>query len=100
MLDSDPAGYGAQALLAKWQALLDVESAGDDTIKANYTASLRRRHTWPAGMRRYIASLYATDVDTWLRVTDFIEQALACTTSGGTPSHPGVSSSPRSGADA
>jgi DNA-binding transcriptional MerR regulator len=98
MLDGDPAGERAQALLARWLALLDVESNGDEIVKADHLAALRRRHMWPSGMRRYIASLYATDVDTWSRVTDLIELALACTTSDGTRPHPDVSSSPRSGA--
>jgi DNA-binding transcriptional MerR regulator len=100
LLDSDPAGEQAQALLARWQALLDAESNGDEEIKADTAAFSQRRHSWPAGMRRYIASLYATDVDTWSNVIDFIDRALACTTSDGTPSPPGASTSPRSGARA
>ena len=28
-------------------------------------------------MKRYVASLYEVDVDTWQRVTDFIERAAA-----------------------
>jgi hypothetical protein len=43
-------------------------------------------------MQRDVASLYATDADTWPRVTDFIEQALAYKTSGAQPSHPDASS--------
>jgi DNA-binding transcriptional MerR regulator len=90
MLGGDPAGARAQALLARWEALLDVETDGDDTIKADITAWVRCRDAWPDGMKRYIASLYATDAETWSRVTDFIEQALACKTSGDRPSHPGA----------
>jgi hypothetical protein len=36
-----------------------------------------RRRQWPDGMKRYVASLYEVDVDTWQRVTDFIERAAA-----------------------
>jgi DNA-binding transcriptional MerR regulator len=100
ILHADPASETAQGLLTRSMTLLDVESQGDGEIKAGYTASLRRRHTWPAGMRRYIASLYATDTDTWSRVADFIDRARACRTSDGTPSHPAASSSPQSGGDA
>jgi DNA-binding transcriptional MerR regulator len=100
ILDRDPASDQAQALLDRWQALLDIESNGDEAIKADHTALVQRRHLWPAGMRRYIASLYAADTDTWSRVTDFIEQALAYRTSGERPLHPDGSSSPQSGADA
>ena len=90
ILDRDPASDEAQSLLTRWQTLLAVETNGDEEIKADLTAFVQRRYSWPAGMRRYIASLYATDADTWLRVTDFIEQALACKTSGDRPSHPGA----------
>jgi hypothetical protein len=34
-----------------------------------------RRREWPSGKRRYMASLYELDVDTWQRVADFIERA-------------------------
>jgi hypothetical protein len=90
VLDREPASVQAQALLERWETLLDVESDGDDEIKTTFIAQLQHRHSWPAGMRRYIASLYATDTDTWSRVTDFIEQALACKTSGDTPSPQGA----------
>jgi DNA-binding transcriptional MerR regulator len=96
ILDRDPASDEAQSLLTRWQTLLDVETNGDEEIKADHTAFVQRRHSWPAGMRRYIASLYATEADTWSRVANFIDQALACKTSGGTPSHPDASSSPQS----
>ena len=97
MLESDPASGDVQSLLARWQTLLDVETNGDAGIKADHTAFVQQRRSWPDGMRRYMASLYDTDADTWSRVADFIEQALACKTSGGRLSHPGESSSPRSG---
>jgi hypothetical protein len=100
LLDRDPGSEHVQALCARWQRLLDVECHGDEEIKAEHVGFFQRRQSWPAGMRRYIASLYDTDVDTWSRVTDFIEQALAYTTSGETPSPPGASSSPLSGAPA
>lgn len=90
ILDRDPAGEQAQALLARWEALLDVETNGDEDIKTDVAAWVQRRDAWPDGMKRYIASLYATDADTWSRVTDFIEQALACKTCGDGPLHPGV----------
>jgi hypothetical protein len=70
--------------------LLDSESEGDADIKADHAALVQRRQTWPAGMRRYIASLYATDTDTWSRVADFIEQARVCKPSDGRPSSLGA----------
>jgi hypothetical protein len=92
VLDADPAGDRAQALAARWEAQLEAETGGDEEIKSDMRDFFRRRSSWPAGMRRYFASLYATDPDTWTRVTDFIERALACTRSGGPPSRPCVSS--------
>jgi DNA-binding transcriptional MerR regulator len=100
LLDRDPGSDQAQELLARWQTLLDVERGGDEAIKADYAGFVQRRQSWPAGMRRYIASLYDTDADTWSNVADFIEQALAYRTSGERPSRPGASSSPQSGVDA
>jgi MerR family transcriptional regulator, thiopeptide resistance regulator len=100
LLDRDPAGGQAQDLLARWETLLDEECDGDEDIKAGHAAFVRRRQSWPAGMRRYIASLYDADTDTWWRVMDFIDQALACKRSGERPSHPDGSSSRQSGADA
>src|SRR5262245_9264255 len=88
MLDSDPAGDQAQALLSRWEALLDVETNGHEDIKTDVAAWVQRRNGWQDGMKRYIASLYATDADTWSRVTDFIEQALACNTPGERRLHP------------
>lgn len=96
----DPGSDQAQELLTRWQTLLDVESNGDEEIKADTAGFVQRRASWPAGMRRYFASLYDTDVDTWSRVTDFIEQALVYRTSGERPSPPDGSSSHQSGADA
>jgi hypothetical protein len=88
LLDHDPGSDRAQALLTRWQTLLDDETNGDEEIKADSDAFVRRRQTWPAGMRRYVASLYGTDPDTWSAVVDFIDQALAYKTSDGRPSHP------------
>ena len=59
----------------RWRALLDAETGGDEEIKRDMLDALSRRRQWPDGMRRYIASLYELDVDTWQRVTDFIERA-------------------------
>lgn len=88
LLESDPGSQHAQKLLTRWQALLDDESNGDDEIKAHTAAFVRRRHSWPPGMQRYVASLYDSDADRWSRVIDFIDQALAYKTSDGRPSHP------------
>jgi MerR family transcriptional regulator, thiopeptide resistance regulator len=90
LLDRDPGSEPVQSLLARWERLLDVETEGDQAIKTDIADFVRRRQSWPAGMRRYMASLYATDLDTWSRVTDFIEQALAYKTSGESPSRPHV----------
>jgi hypothetical protein len=39
--------------------------------------AISRRRQWPDGMKRYVASLYEMDVDTWQRVADFIERTAS-----------------------
>ena len=75
ILDSDPASPAAQSLVTKWRALVDAETMGDEELKRDALDAFARRRQWPDGMRRYIASLYELDVDTWQCVTDFIERA-------------------------
>jgi DNA-binding transcriptional MerR regulator len=91
LLDSDPRSAQVQELLTRWQSLLDVESNGDEDIKTDTVSFVRRRQSWPAGMQRYMASLYDSDVDQWSRVIDFIERALAYKTSDERPSPPDAS---------
>ena len=75
LLESDPSGREAQSLVGRWRALVDAETLGDVELKRDALDAFSRRRQWPNGMRRYIASLYELDVDTWQRVTDFIERA-------------------------
>jgi DNA-binding transcriptional MerR regulator len=75
LLESDPSSREAQSLVARWRALVDAETLGDEELKRDALDAFARRRQWPNGMRRYIASLYELDVDTWQRVTDFIERA-------------------------
>ncbi len=75
ILDADPSSRDAQAIVARWRALLEAETGGDEEIKRDMSEAFSRRRQWPAGMRRYMASLYELDVETWQRVTDFIEHA-------------------------
>jgi hypothetical protein len=74
LLGSDPSSQEAQTLLSRWRALLDTQSGGDEEIQRDMLDAFSRRHEWPSGMKRYIASLYEMDVDTWQRVTDFIDR--------------------------
>ena len=91
ILDSEPTSPEAQSLIARWRALVEAETLGDEELKRDALDALSRRREWPDGMRRYIASLYELDVDTWQRVTDFIGRAA---TIGVT--HAGGANSPRS----
>ena len=75
-LGDDPAGEQGQALVARWQALLHFETGGDPEMKAGMMKAWTYRGNWPAGLRQYVASLYAMEYDTWEKVADFIEQAL------------------------
>lgn len=75
ILNSDPSSLAAQSLVTRWRALVDAETLGDEELRRDALDAFARRRQWPDGMRRYIASLYELDVDTWQRVTDFIERA-------------------------
>jgi DNA-binding transcriptional MerR regulator len=77
MLDESPAGPSARSILARWRAIVDEESDGDEATKAAMLQSFRGRATWPAGLKRYWASLYGMDAATWERVAEFIERANA-----------------------
>ena len=77
ILGSDPSSQEAQVLVTRWRALLDAQTGGDEETKRELLEGFSRRREWPDGMKRYMASLYEMDVDTWQRVTDFIERAAA-----------------------
>jgi len=74
-LDAAPSSPAAQSLVTRWRALVDAETLGDEELKRDALDAFARRRQWPDGMKRYIASLYELDVETWQRVTDFIEGA-------------------------
>jgi hypothetical protein len=61
----DPASDRARELARQWRQMIEPE-----TLDA-----WRRRALWPSGMRRYVASLYETSVESWERVAAFIEAA-------------------------
>jgi hypothetical protein len=75
ILGADPSSPAACALVARSRALLDAETGGDEEIKRDMIDAFSRRRHWPEGMKRYLASLYEMDLDTWQRVTDLIERA-------------------------
>jgi MerR family transcriptional regulator, thiopeptide resistance regulator len=77
ILGESPAGPSAQSMLARWRAIVEDEADGDEATRAAMLKSFRGRATWPAGLKRYWASLYGMDAETWERVADFIERAHA-----------------------
>ena len=88
ILGESPAGPSAQAVLARWRAIVEEEAGGDDQTRAGMLKAFRGRATWPAGLKRYWASLYDMDAETWERVADFIERANDVTGPRITPSGP------------
>jgi len=94
ILGESPAGPSAQAILARWRAIVEEEAGGDDQARAAMLNAFRGRTTWPAGLKRYWASLYDMDAETWERVADFIERANDV--SGPSPTSPTPPSGPRS----
>jgi MerR family transcriptional regulator, thiopeptide resistance regulator len=77
ILGDDPASERAQTLLGRWREQIDWETAGDEEMKARIMKSFENRRLWPLGLKRYHATLFDTDLETWERVTDLIEQAGA-----------------------
>ncbi len=71
----DPASDDGRRFVQRWRALVDAECAGDEEARAEMMAGFARRHRWPSGLRQTIAETYDMNVDTWTRVTDFIEAA-------------------------
>jgi len=74
LIDADPLGTDAQAMRARWDDQLNRETEGDEELKADMRRAFESRQRWPAGMKRYWAALYDTDVETWDRVVDFIDR--------------------------
>jgi len=71
-LDRDPSGASAQPLVARWEAVIEAEADGNPETIAKLRKISATRANWADGARRYVASLYDTDVDSWERVMDFI----------------------------
>jgi MerR family transcriptional regulator, thiopeptide resistance regulator len=63
----------AQALRARWRALIDAETDGNAEVKEALERAWNLRTHWPDGMRRYVASLYEMEFDAWERVAQFID---------------------------
>ena len=77
ILDESPHGEAARSIAARWQAIVDDETGGDEETRATLLKGFRSRGTWPPAFRRYWASLYGMDAATWERVADFIDRASA-----------------------
>jgi DNA-binding transcriptional MerR regulator len=73
-LDRDPSGASAKPLVARWDALLEAEADGNPQTIAAMRKISATRAKWPDGARRWVASLYDTDVDTWERIASFLEK--------------------------
>ena len=74
-LDEDPAGARAKELVAQYRALVEQSAGGDPDAQSVAMNPWAGRRNWPAGMRRYVASLYTMSEETWEQVVDFIDRA-------------------------
>src|SRR4029077_3503349 len=63
----------AQSLCARWSALVDAETGGNDETKRALERAWKFRTNWPDGVRRYVASMYEMEPDGWGRVAEFID---------------------------
>jgi DNA-binding transcriptional MerR regulator len=75
IVDQSPTSQAAEAIVARWRTIVDDEAGGDEDTKAAMLQAFKGRSSWPAGLKRYWASLYDMDATTWERVADFIERA-------------------------
>ena len=73
----DPMGPRARELAAQWLATVDPDA----------WAACRNRATWPDGMRRYVASLYAVTVERGERLVAFIEASTRSSSSRQSGAH-------------
>ena len=72
----DVNGACAQELIARWRAIVDDEmSNADQAARAQIREMWAHRKTWPASLKRYVASCYQLEPATWERVATFIERA-------------------------
>jgi len=69
-LETDPGR--TSELIAKWRAIVDFETGGDTETKAALSRALINHRNWPAGYQRYVASLYDTTVETWMKVANLL----------------------------
>lgn len=76
-LDEDPAGEIAQALAARWMAMLDASSRGDPEVKAGAMRVWADRRNWPATLRWQMEGLYRATPEQFEQAADFIERARA-----------------------
>ncbi len=76
-LDEDVTTDRARALIARWRAIIDDETEGDEAVKTRMKCVWAGRRTWPPRLKRYVASLYQMEPETWAQVTDFIDRGLA-----------------------
>ena len=72
-LERDPSGASARPLAVRWRAVVEAEAGGDQQTIARLRAIAATRASWPDGARRYVASLYDADVETWERVMTVVE---------------------------
>ena len=75
--EEDPAGERAQALVARWQAQLDVNSGGNPEIRAALLAGWSRRREWPDSHRWQVERLHVMSFERFERAADFLDRAVA-----------------------
>jgi DNA-binding transcriptional MerR regulator len=76
-LAEDPAGEPAQALAARWLALVDSTSGGHPEVKDGVMKVWADRRNWTATLRWQMESLYMATSERFEKAADFIERALA-----------------------
>jgi DNA-binding transcriptional MerR regulator len=73
LLGHDATSGAVKDLIARWEAIVDDETAGDAGMRAEMIRGFKARRQWPAGLVRSMAASYELDASTWSAVADLIE---------------------------
>jgi DNA-binding transcriptional MerR regulator len=73
-LDRDLDEETSRSLVARWDAMVREETGDDADTIARIRKAWANWHRYPEGMRRYVASLYASEPAVLERVVEFIQR--------------------------
>jgi DNA-binding transcriptional MerR regulator len=73
-LGENPAGKKAQALAARWRAMLESDCGGHQDVKAGWEKCWADYKNWPEKFRQGMASHFKMSLETSDRIAEFLEK--------------------------